>query len=93
MPDTDRAAVALADIRECGYFNGATGATCARLSDAAAVDVPRLLAAVEAALGHHQPVNRGEGLEPICGTCHRGFWPCPTYEDITAALTGGSDEQ
>ena len=41
---------ALAGIRERGYRNGATGAECARLSDAAAVDIPRLLAAVEAAL-------------------------------------------
>lgn len=56
--------------------------------DASQRDVPLLLAAAEAALKHHQPVNRGEGLEPICGTCHRGFWPCPTYRDITAALAG-----
>jgi hypothetical protein len=51
-------------------------------------DVPRLLAAVEAVLKEHQPVNRGEGLEPICGTCHRGFWPCSTYEAITRKLSG-----
>jgi hypothetical protein len=75
-----------APIRERGYRNGATGAECARLSDAAAVDVPLLLAAVEAVLKQHQPVNRGEGLEPICGTCHKGFWPCPTFQAIAAAL-------
>jgi hypothetical protein len=54
-------------------------------------DTPRLLAAVEAVLKEHQPVNRGEGLEPICSTCHRGFWPCPTYEAITREPTGGND--
>jgi len=43
-------AAELTAIRERGYRNGATGALCARLSDAAAEDVPRLLAAVEAAL-------------------------------------------
>ena len=40
----------LAAIRERGYRNGATGAECARLSDSAAVDVPVLLAAIDAAL-------------------------------------------
>jgi hypothetical protein len=45
-----------------------------------------LLAAVEAVLKEHQPVDRGGGLKPICGTCHRGFWPCPTYQAIAAAL-------
>lgn len=86
----DDIAAALAAIRERGYRNGATGAECARLSDAAAVDVPRLLAAVEAALKVHQPVDRGTGAQ--CKGCatHVTFtrWPCPTYRAITAALTG-----
>ena len=50
-PDSDdRVASTLAEIRGRGYRNGATGAACARLSDAAAVDIPVLLAAVEAVL-------------------------------------------
>lgn len=48
MPD-DLSAI-LSGIRERGYRNGATGAECARLSDSAAVDVPVLLAAIDAAL-------------------------------------------
>ena len=49
MTDTDPSAT-LSAIRERGYRNGATGAECARLSDAAAVDIPVLVAALEAAL-------------------------------------------
>ena len=48
MPDDLTSA--LDQIRERGYRNGATGAECARLSDAAADDVPLLLAAIERAL-------------------------------------------
>jgi hypothetical protein len=59
-----------------------------RVTARSQADVPRLVAAVEAVLKEHQPVNRGEGLEPICSTCHRGFWPCPTVQAITAALSG-----
>jgi hypothetical protein len=58
MPDTticDPAAEGLAGIRARGYHNGETGAMAHRLSDAAAEDVPRLLAAVEAVLALHQP--------------------------------------
>lgn len=44
----DPATAALEEIKGRGYRNGATGATCARLSDAAAEDVTRLVAAVEA---------------------------------------------
>ena len=51
----------------------------------------RLLAALRAVLGEHQPVDRGGGLEPICGTCHKGFWPCPTYLAITREI-GGKEE-
>jgi hypothetical protein len=46
----DKLTVALAEIRLRGYRNGASGALCARLSDCADIDVPRLLAAVDAAL-------------------------------------------
>lgn len=54
MPD-DRLSAALEEIRERGYENGAHGARAARLSDAAAIDVPRLLAALDAVLKPHQP--------------------------------------
>lgn len=46
---------ALDEIRARGYENGAHGAQAAHLSDAAAIDVPRLLSAVDAALKHHRP--------------------------------------
>ena len=49
MTEPDPSAT-LAGIKERGYRNGATGAECARLSDAAAVDIPVLVAALEAAL-------------------------------------------
>lgn len=49
MSDGDLAA-ALDEIRGRGYENGATGVRAERLSDAAAVDVPRLLAALDAVL-------------------------------------------
>jgi hypothetical protein len=53
----------------------------------------RLLAAVEAALKVHQPVDRGTGAQ--CKGCatHVTFtqWPCPTVRAITAALTEGED--
>jgi hypothetical protein len=52
--------------------------------------VAGILEGLEAALKEHQPVDRGEDLEPICRSCHRGFWPCPTYLAITAELTKGA---
>jgi hypothetical protein len=67
MPESatpDPLAAALAAIRGRGYRNGATGALCARLSDAAAEDVPRLLAAVEAVLQLAQRWGPGELDEP-----------------------------
>jgi hypothetical protein len=54
------------------------------------VDSPRLLAAIEAVLELHQPLDRGTGAQ--CQGCatHVTFtrWPCPTYEAISAALLG-----
>lgn len=41
---------ALDEIRHRGYRNGARGALCARLSDAAAEDIPQLLAVADALL-------------------------------------------
>lgn len=73
------------DIDVLSAFNGVSvGGVIA----ASAVDVPSLVAALEAALKEHQPVNRGDDLPPICGTCHKGFWPCPTYLAITREITG-----
>jgi hypothetical protein len=77
----------LIEIRERGYRNGATGAECARLSDAADADIPCLLKAVEAALELHVPIVRRERWPPTCKyDNHR--WPCPEVEAITAALAG-----
>lgn len=64
---------------------------------AARADVPRLLAAVDALIELHRPIDRGrvmaccEGCEAVNGEFHGGCcheWPCPTYEAILAALTG-----
>jgi len=87
----------LAGIRGCGYRNGATGAECARLSDAAAVDVPLLVAAVEAALKQHPPIRAdgGNSDELLCDKCsfaYRTPWPCGEVAAITAALTGAGNE-
>lgn len=49
----DRLTAALQEIRERGYENGAHGAWAARLSDTAAIDVPRLLAALDFLLDSH----------------------------------------
>ena len=45
--------------------------------------MPRLLAAVEAALKHHQP-----GKLPWCGTCGPQRQPCQEMADIRSALLG-----
>jgi hypothetical protein len=59
--------------------------------------VSALLAAVEAALKLHRPIDRGrvmnccEGCEMVNGEFHEDCcheWPCPTYGAITSALTG-----
>jgi hypothetical protein len=48
-----------------------------------------LLAALEAALKHHQRIDRGGAdLKPVC-SCSRLLWPCPEVADITAALAEG----
>jgi len=51
----DRLSVALEEIRARGYENGAHGARAAYLSDAAAIDVPRLLAALGLLLENYAP--------------------------------------
>jgi hypothetical protein len=53
-------------------------------------DVPRLLAAVKAALARHRPVEY-TGIR--CATCYladggKAFWPCDTYQAISRALLG-----
>ena len=89
MNADDRLAATLAGIRERGYRNGATGAACARLSDAAAVDIPLLLAALDAVLKAHRP-NTADGR---CSWCRdpdgqRSAFPCGEYLTIRAALAG-----
>jgi hypothetical protein len=51
MTAPDDLASTLSGIRDRGYRNGATGAECARLSDAAAMDVPLLHAAEAVVMG------------------------------------------
>ena len=65
--ESDLLASALAEIRGRGYRNGAACALCARLSDCADIDVPRLLAAVDAVLAIHQ-MEPGM-FPPQCGVC------------------------
>jgi hypothetical protein len=65
----DPLAAALAAVRERGYRKQA-GAQCARLSDAAAEDVPRLVAAVERLLKAHR-------IEPLYAHADRGECGCP----------------
>ena len=85
-PDTTPSAT-LAAIRERGYRNGATGAECARLSDAAAVDIPLLVAAVEAVLaladGWEEGSFRLDIGAAVMDGCAREL-----REAITSALTG-----
>lgn len=58
-------------------------------------DVPHLVAAVEAALAPHRGITDGDYPEslPVCEEDGE-FWPCPTVQAITSALTGkeASDE-
>ncbi|HEY2090151.1 MAG TPA: hypothetical protein VGH54_29535 [Mycobacterium sp.] len=81
---------ALAKIRGRGYRRDAGVAEAARLSDSAAVDVPRLLAALEAVLKLHEGrecKNCEPGAHRRCRLCD-GDWPCSTYNAITRAITG-----
>ena len=71
-------ATTLSEIKARGYRNGATGAECARLSDAAAVDIPLLLAAVEKVL------EAADGWKYI----HSARCAREVRETITTALTG-----
>jgi hypothetical protein len=93
MHDTDRAAAALAEIRERYEYLGPLYQNPHFMLDAVVQDVPRLVAAVEAALKHHPLEDRGPGLDPVCG-CRR-LLHCPERAAITTALTGEEvgDEQ
>jgi|ERR1035441_362524 hypothetical protein len=83
--DTGDLTSALDQIKARGYHNGARGALCARLSDAAAVDAPRLLKAVDAVLKLHEP----DPANPAwCRDCTFA-WPCSTYRAVTAELIKG----
>jgi hypothetical protein len=68
-----------------------------RLEDAqfaavARISIPRLLAAVDAALGRHVQAVIEDMPEPrfrYCDTCSgHPAWPCPEVAAITAALAG-----
>jgi hypothetical protein len=92
----DKLTVALAEIRLRGYRNGAGGALCARLSDCAAIDVPRLLAAVDAALRFHAPKETANGIQ-VCAfcSCAQGeavTSPCPEVVAISRELLGEDAE-
>jgi hypothetical protein len=81
--------LALFEIKARGYHNGARGILAARLSDCAAIDIPRLVAAVEAVLRDHEPRTP---IPPnrhyrICRACSR-IWPCATVQDVTRELLG-----
>jgi hypothetical protein len=89
---TETTARLLAPIRERGYRNGATGALCARLSDAAAVDIPRLLAAVEAVL---EEADEWEASSPRRPRVPRSYAAQCFRAAIAGALGGtqpGEDE-
>ncbi len=103
MPPDDVTASTLAEIRgrhDAFVRSGGARLTRSEAGNAAirsVVDVPFLLAAIEAALKLHVPVDRGrvmrccEGCEEVNGEFHEDCcheWPCPTVEDITTALTG-----
>ena len=92
MPETtpDPVTAYLVEVGERGYRNGATGAECGRLSDAAAIDGPRLLAAAWKALAHHE--NFAYKGRSICRGCQEP-WPCHEYETITTALLGGGGSE
>lgn len=72
---------ALEEIRERGYENGARGTRAAYLSDAAAVDVPRLLAVADVVLKLH----RQHRLYDECGHEH-------TEDEVRAGLAADAGE-
>jgi len=64
--------------------------------DKLAARVPRLAAAVEAALKHHVPRTKyhaeGDSFR-FCSTCPgHPPWPCPEVRDVTAELAGTGKE-
>ena len=80
----------LAEIRANDYLRDRHGVAAIRQSDLAAVDVPRLVAAVEAALRCHEPMEAGMGQQ-ACPKCSQAaglvvFAPCAEVRSITAAL-------
>jgi hypothetical protein len=93
----DDLAAPLAEIEERARLAKAWGLLKPRVVAESALDVPRLLAALEAVLELHQRIPDQRGIAdgpprpPICSGC-RIAWPCQEYEAITAALTGkGAD--
>lgn len=82
-----RVAATLAEIEERARLAKAWGLMKPVVVAESQLDVSSLLAAVEAALKHHQRIGRHPDLNPVCG-CSRLTWPCPEVAAITAALTG-----
>jgi hypothetical protein len=99
MPDTDQVAAYLAEVRERvaatktsahGYTPRGEALPAGPCGEwllanlAAAQHVPRLLAAVEAALEEHYPDAEPVSFCEGCALC----WPCPTMVAISRALLG-----
>jgi hypothetical protein len=60
-------------------------------------DVPRLIGAVRAALGHHEPQETANGIR-VCPKCSRAAGsmvraPCPEVAAITRELTGEGNDR
>lgn len=59
-------------------------------------DVPRLLAALNVVLGHHEPQVTANGIR-VCPKCSRAAGsavraPCPEVRDVTRALNGEEND-
>lgn len=89
MSAPQAAVTALAEIGE-RYAHGAKKTATGRDVCASADDVPRLVAAIEAVLKQHQPIDSYGTL--VCDKCSFAFrtpWPCGEVDAITTALAGG----
>ena len=53
---------------------------------------PRLLAAVEAVLKHHRPVEHSRYHTIVCGIC-REIWPCGEVQAISRELLSEEGER
>lgn len=78
-------------IAEC-FTGPQVPPSIAEFITAARTDIPVLVAALRAALRHHEPVQLQDGRW-VCPPCSRAvglvvFAPCEAVQDITAALVG-----